>query len=308
VSEDGDDQHVGALDAFRRLRPRLFGIAYRMLGSATDAEDLLQEAWLRWQRVEHRAVADPAAFLVRMVTNLCLNELDSARARREVYVGTWLPEPVLTGAGTELGPLDDVVQRETVSFALLTMLERLSPAERAVYVLREAFAYGSREVAEVLGTSEANVRQLHSRARRHLGHDRVAPVDPARWHELVASFFAAAREGDIPRLEALLADDVEARADGGGRVSAARRPVHGRVNVARYLLGVLQRFAEGVTPSLVEVNGETALLGSAADGLRAIWFFETDGDVITGLKMVVNPAKLEFAARQLSRIGSLSGP
>jgi len=308
VSEDGDEQPAGALDPFRALRPRLFGIAYRMLGSATDAEDMLQDAWLRWHRVEHAAVADPAAFLVRLVTNLCLNELDSARARREVYVGSWLPEPVLTGAGTELGPLDDVVQRETVSFALLTMLERLSPAERAAYVLREAFAYGAREVAEALGTSEANARQLHSRARRHLGDGRVAPVDPARWQELVASFFAAARDGDVPRLEALLADDVEARADGGGRVSAARRPVHGRATVARYLLGVLQRFAEGVIPSLVEVNGETALVATAGDSLRAIWFFETDGDVITGLKMVVNPAKLEFAARQLSRMGSLSGP
>ena len=279
MSEDGDEQQAGALDVFRTLRPRLFGIAYGMLGSATDAEDLLQDAWLRWHRVEHAAVADPTAFLVRLVTNLCLNELDSARARREVYVGSWLPEPVLTGAGTELGPLDDGVQRETVSFALLTMLERLTPAERAAYVLREAFAYGAREVAEALGTSEANVRQLHSRARRHLGDDRVAPVDPARWQELVTSFFAA-----------------------------ARRPVHGRATVARYLLGVLQRFAEGIVPSLVEVNGETALVATAADGLRAIWFFETDGDVITGLKMVVNPAKLEFAARQLSRIGALSGP
>jgi RNA polymerase sigma-70 factor (TIGR02957 family) len=305
---DACDDRSGALESFRARRPRLFGIAYRMLGSATDAEDLLQDAWLRWQGVDHAVVVDPTAFLVRLVTNLCLNELDSARARREVYVGSWLPEPVLTGGGSDLGPLDDAVQRETVSFALLTMLERLSPAERAAYVLREAFAYSSREVGDLLGTSEGNARQLHSRARRHLGVDRAAPVNPARWEELVASFFAAARDGDVARLEALLAHDVEARADGGGHVTAARRPVQGRDKVARYILGVLQRFAEGVTPALMEVNGEAALVATAAGGLRAIWFFETDGDVITGLKMVVNPAKLEFAARQLSRIGATSGP
>ena len=308
MSAGGVDQHAGALGSFRALRPRLFGIAYRMLGSATDAEDLLQDAWLRWQGIDHRAVVDPTAFLVRLVTNLCLNELDSARARRAVYVGSWLPEPVLTSAGSELGPLDDAVQRETVSFALLTLLERLTPAERGAYVLREAFAYSSREVGELLGTSEANARQLHSRARRRLGADRGAPVDRARWQELVASFFAAARDGDVARLETLLADDVEARADGGGRVSAARHPVQGRDKVARYLLGVLQRFADGLTPALMEVNGETALVATGAEGLRAIWFFEIDGAVITGLKMVVNPDKLEFAARQLSRNGSPSGP
>jgi RNA polymerase sigma-70 factor (ECF subfamily) len=305
VTEDGDEQSFAA---FRAHRPRLFGIAYRMLGSATDAEDLLQEAWLRWRDVDQGSVLDPAGFLVRLVTNLCLNELDSARVRREVYVGSWLPEPVLTGAGSELGPLDDAVQRESVSFALLTLLERLSPAERAAYVLREAFAYSSREVAELIGTSEANARQLHARARRHLGPERAEPVDPARWRELVTRFLAAARDGELARLEALLAEDVEARADGGGRVSAARRPVHGRDKVARYLLGLLQRFAEGLTPALLEVNGETALVATSGDELRAVWFFEIDGDVITGLKMVANPEKLAFVARQLSRIRTLSGP
>jgi RNA polymerase sigma-70 factor (TIGR02957 family) len=296
-----------SLAVFQANRPRLFGIAYRMLGSATAAEDLLQEAWLRWQKVDPRTVAEPAAFLVRTVTNLCLNELDSARVRREVYVGSWLPEPVLTGGGSDVGPLDDAVQRETVSFALLTLLERLSPAERAAYVLREAFAYSSREVAELIGTSEANARQLHARARKGLGGGPARRVDPARWHELVARFLAAARDGDVARLEELFAADVEARADGGGRVSAARRPVHGRDTVARYILGVLLKFGAGVTPAFMEVNGGPALVATAGDEVRAVWFFETDGAVITGLNMVVNPEKLAFAGRQLSRIGTLSG-
>jgi RNA polymerase sigma-70 factor (TIGR02957 family) len=295
------------LATFRAHRPRLFGIAYRMLGSATDAEDLLQEAWLRWQAVDHRVVADPAAFLARTVTNLCLNELDSARVRREVYVGSWLPEPVLTGAGVNDSPLESAVQRETVSFALLTLLERLSPAERAAYVLREAFGYSSREVGELIGTSEANARQLHARARKHLDAEPVRRADPARWQELVTRFFAAARDGDVARLEELFATDVEARADGGGRVSAARRPVHGRNAVARYILGVLQKFAGGVAPAFREVNGEPALVATGGDGLRAVWFFETDGALITGLKMVVNPEKLAFLGRQLSRIGTPSG-
>ena len=296
-----------ALAVFHRHRPHLFGIAYRLLGSATDAEDLLQDAWLRWEGVDHHVVADPAAYLARLVTNLCLNELNSARARREVYVGSWLPEPVLTGGGTALGLLDGAVQRESVSFALLTLLERLSPAERAAYVLREAFAYSAREVAELIGTSEANARQLHARARRHLGSEIAAPVDPQRWHDLVDRFFAAAQDGDLARLEELFAEDVEARADGGGQVSAARRPVRGRDVVARYLLGVVQKFGEGLTPALIEVNGAPALVATAGDELRAVWFIETDGTVITGVKMVVNPEKLAFAGRQLSRIAAPSG-
>src|SRR3954462_6713135 len=193
-----------ALDAFQAHRRRLFGIAYRLLGSATDAEDVLQDAWLRWQGVDPARVSDPAAYLARTVTNLSLTALTSARARREVYVGPWVPEPVLTGRGAEpdLGPLADAVQKESVSFALLTLLERLPPAERAAYVLREAFAYTPREVAELIGTTEANVRQLHSRARRHVDGAATREVDPAAWQELITRFLSAARDGDVTGLEA----------------------------------------------------------------------------------------------------------
>jgi RNA polymerase sigma factor (sigma-70 family) len=237
---------TAALDEFQEQRQRLFGIAYRMLGSATDAEDVLQDAWLRWEGVDRPGVADPAAFLARTVTNLCLNALTSARARREVYVGPWLPEPVLTGnAVGGSGPLDDALQRESISFALLALLERLSPAERAAYVLREAFAYSPREVAELIGTTEANARQLHSRARRHVVVPQSREVDAAHWRELITRFLVAARDGDLAGLEALLAADVVSRSDGGGIVSAARRPVLGRENVARFVAGLFRRFEEG---------------------------------------------------------------
>jgi RNA polymerase sigma-70 factor (TIGR02957 family) len=298
-----------ALDEFQKQRARLFGIAYRMLGSATDAEDVLQDAWMRWQSADRARVADPAAFLARTVTNLCLNALTSARARREVYVGPWLPEPVLTGdgAGGDLGPLDDAVQRESVSFALLALLERLSPAERAAYVLREAFAYSPREVADLMGTSEANARQLHSRARRHVAGARSRKVDVAHWQDLIARFLVAARDGNLAGLEALLTADVVARADGGGIINAAQRPVQGRENVARYVAGVVLRFSEGLLPVFVEVNGTPAVAFTDAAGVHAVLVLDTDGERLTTLDLVINPHKLAYAQGQLSRIGGLPG-
>ena len=300
------DDPAPGLAEFQALRPRLFGIAYRMLGSATDAEDILQDAWLRWQSVDRSTVRSPEAFLVRMVTNLCLTALDSARARREVYVGPWLPEPVLTADGA-LGPLEDAVQRESVSFALLALLERLPPAERAAYVLREAFGYSARDVAELISTSEANARQLHSRARRHVALDEKRSVDPKTWIDLVQRFFAAARDGDVASLEAMLADDVVSASDGGGVVSAARRVVEGREKVARYMAGLMTKFGVGFDSVLLEVNGETAIVSHRDGTLAGVWFVETDGVVVSGLRLVVNPEKLAYLDRQLSRTGEPSG-
>jgi RNA polymerase sigma-70 factor (TIGR02957 family) len=307
MSQDVRVTETAALDEFQEQRQRLFGMAYRMLGAATDAEDVLQDAWLRWQGVDRARVADPAAFLARTVTNLCLTALTSARARREVYVGPWLPEPVLTGEATELGPLDDAVQRESVSFALLALLERLSPAERAAYVLREAFAYSPREVAELIGTTEANVRQLHSRARRRVTVAQSKEVATADWQDLITRFLVAARDGDVAGLEALLAADVVSRADGGGIVNAARRPVLGRENVARYVDGLVRRFQAGALPLFVEVNGAPAVAFTEGGSLRGVLVLHADGDHLTGLDLVVNPEKLTFAEGQLSRIQALSG-
>lgn len=224
-------------DEFEALRPRMFGLAYRLLGSAQDAEDVVQDAFLRWQGADRAAVRNPWAWLAKVVTNLALNRLSSARVRRERYVGQWLPEPVLTTTGA-LGPLETAEQRESVSLALLVLLERLKPAERAVYVLREAFGYGHREVAEVLGTTEANSRQIHRRARASLedaeaaSASEISDEDRARWRDLVARFMAAARAGDLRGLEQLLTADVMSWADGGGRVGTARRPVLGQIGRA----------------------------------------------------------------------------
>ncbi|PJJ65653.1 RNA polymerase sigma-70 factor [Compostimonas suwonensis] len=299
TSEEG----AARLHEFQAQRPRMFGIAYRMLGSATDADDVLQDAWLRWQGVDRSTVLDPAAYLARTVTNLCLNVLDSAHARREVYVGPWLPEPVVTRGTAEelpLGPLDDAAQRDTVSFALLQLLERLTPQERAAYVLHEAFDYGYREIAELIGTSEANARQLGARARQHIGSEREQRVDPGRWRELVGAFLAAARDGDIAALESLLADDVVTRSDGGGVVSAARKPVVGRDRVARFLAGVVERFAPNMAARFEEVNGEEAVVAMLGDELGGILFVEIRDGLIVTIDIVANPQKLAFAEAQLS--------
>jgi RNA polymerase sigma-70 factor (ECF subfamily) len=295
------------LELFQEQRPRLFGIAYRMLGSAGDAEDVLQDAWLRWSTVDVAAVADPGAYLARTVTNLCLSALDKARVRREVYVGPWLPEPVLTGAGSEMGPLADAVQRESVSFALLVLLEKLTPTERAAYVLCEAFGYGSREAGELIGTSDANVRQLLTRARRHLGEAPARPVDHGQWRSLVQRFLAAARDGDVAGLTELLTVGVTVRSDGGGRISAARNPVRGRDKVARYVLGVVDRFAAGMVSGVAEVNGGPAVVASVDGALTGVWFVHTDGERVTGVDAVLNPDKLALVAGQLSRSGPLPG-
>ncbi|MEV8371703.1 RNA polymerase sigma-70 factor [Kribbella sp. NPDC056861] len=297
------------LEVFQQHRGRMFGIAYRMLGSATEADEVLQEAWLRWQAVDQRTVQEPAAFLAKTVTNLCLNQLTSARARRETYVGEWLPEPVLTANGLDdLGPLDEVAQRESVSFALLTVLEKLTPAERAAYVLREAFAYSHREVADLIGTTEANARQLHSRARKRVATDRQPqPVDPGHWRALVERFLAAAQLGDLAGLESMLTADVVSRADGGGKVNAARKPVIGRDRVARYLIGVLERFGAGLQPYFAQSNGEPVLVAVGPDGLRAVIFLGFGGEQLNTLDLAMNPDKLIRAEDQLSRIGGVSG-
>ncbi|MGL6234404.1 MAG: RNA polymerase sigma-70 factor [Segniliparus sp.] len=295
------------LDEFAAHRRVLFAVAYRMLGSAADADDAVQDAWLRWQGADRARVVNPGAFLVKTVTNLCLNELGSARARREVYVGPWLPEPVLTKDG-ELGPLETAEQREAVSVAVLVLLERLSPPERAAYVLREAFGYSHREVASLIGTSEANARQLYSRAKAGVGSRPARTVDPARWAELVARFLAAAQSGDMAALESMLASEAVSSADGGGLVSAARNPIRGADRVARYFAGLSSaRFSAGLRLELAEANGEPCVLAFAADGaLRLVAFFEIAGEKVVHIRLVLNPQKLARAAAQLDRLAALS--
>lgn len=299
-------------EEFQGQRGRLFALAYRLLGSASEAEDTVQDAFLRWHAADREAIASPAAWLTTVVTNLCLNRLNSARARREEYVGLWLPEPVLTGDGA-LGPLETVEQRESVSFALLVVLERLTPSERAVFVLHEAYGYRYKEIADVLGLTDANCRQLLHRARQRVGRQeaRFRPSD-ADLSRLVERFLQSARDGDVTAIEQLLADDVVAYADGGGKVMAARRPIHGRDRVTRYLVGLVIKFAVplGLETTIGEVNGAPALLGWAGQILATVTLFETGPGGIREIRLLANPDKLAFASRQgggLSRSSSASG-
>ncbi|KAB8198062.1 sigma-70 family RNA polymerase sigma factor [Nonomuraea phyllanthi] len=291
---------------FEEQRARLFGLAYRLLGSASEAEDMVQETYLRWSRRSSATagpVEVPAAWLTKVLTNLCLNQLDSARLRREAYVGPWLPEPVLTGDGA-LGPLETVEQRESVSMGVLVLLERLTPVERAVFVLREAFGHSHAEIGDLLGIDEAHSRQLHRRARAHVGEPRKRfESDREQHRRIVEVFMAATMEGDVATLERLLADDVTAWADGGGTSTAARRPVHGHAKVLRYLLGLGTRpEAARVSLEILETNGEPAVAIRDADGgaLYAVMVLDVEDGRVTATRTVISPVKLAFAAAQLA--------
>lgn len=286
---------MGELDEFTANRPRLFGLAYRLLGEAAEAEDVLQDAYLRW--AASGPVDVPAAWLTTVVTNLCLSRLGSARARRETYVGPWLPEPVFTDDG-RLGPLETVEQRESLSMGMLVLLERLTPPERAAFVLREAFGHRHAEIAEVLGVDEAHARQLYRRARAHVGEGRRRfAAGPGHREEIVRRFVAAASEGDVAGLEKLLADDVVAWSDGGGRTSAARRPLVGRSRVARLFCGLgTHPRAAGAEISIRTVNGEPAIVVHEAGRLYMVVCLEIAEGRITGVRSVLNPDKLAYAA------------
>jgi RNA polymerase sigma factor (sigma-70 family) len=247
---------------------RLFSIAYRILGSASDAEDAVQDTYLRWRTATDVRTAE--AYLVRVVTRVAVDRLRTARARREVYVGPWLPEPVLTGPRTA-EPLDTVEQRESVSFAVLLLLERLSPTERAVFVLRSVFDYEYAELSEMLDITADDCRQLYSRARAHLAEDRRwFGVSRQAHADLTRRLLAATSGGDLDRLEALLCEDVVVLTDGGGRVRAALRPIIGRTAVARLLLGISPRGPAMVDMALVEVNGTQGLITTEGGRLTSV--------------------------------------
>ncbi|QFZ20683.1 RNA polymerase sigma-70 factor [Saccharothrix syringae] len=284
---------------FEQQRPRLFALAYRLLGSAAEAEDVVQDTYLRWSAVDREYVATPGAWLAKVLTNLCLNRLTSARNLRERYVGPWLPEPVLTDTAP-LGPMEVAEQRESVSLALLVLLERLTPAERAVFVLREAFGYTHRGIAEVLNVSEASSQQLYRRARAHLDRSRRRfEPDPAQGALIARRFFSAARTGNLVELERVLAADVVSWADGGGKVTAARRLVRGAPEVARYLAGWMAGSLPGLEIAIREVNGEPAILAVSAGRLWGVMVLEMMAGRIAALRTVVNPDKLAFADSQL---------
>jgi len=248
--------HDDGLSAFAPVRPRLFGIAYRMLGSATEAEDIVQDVWLRWQSINRSTVENPPAYLATTTTRLCINLAQSAHSRRETYIGTWLPEPVDTGSDPTIGAERD----EALKLAVLMLLEKLSPTERAAYVLREAFDYSYSQIADILQMEEANVRQLVSRARKHIEDGRRTPVSPGEQRRLLEAFIAAAQKADMAALEGLFAEDVVSYSDGGGLVRAAGVPVSGRKRVATFIAAVSIWCWKGVTLDWVETNGQAAVL------------------------------------------------
>src|SRR6201996_5021300 len=251
------DKDDDGLSAFADVRPRLFGIAYRMLGSVAEAEDIVQDVWLRWQATDRSVVENPPAFLATTTTRMCINFAQSAQSRRETYVGPWLPEPVDTSSDPALG----AERGEALGFAILLLLERLSPTERAAYVLREAFDYSYREIADILQMEEANTRQLVSRARKHIADGRRTPASSQEQRRLLEAFIGAAQKGDLAALEGLFAEDVVSYSDGGGIVrTAARVPVTGRERVAKFIAAFASHFWMAMQLTWVETNGQASVL------------------------------------------------
>ncbi|MFB7292889.1 RNA polymerase sigma-70 factor [Actinacidiphila glaucinigra] len=296
------------VERFEASRPRLEAVAYRLLGSASEAEDAVQETFLRWQAADIDRVDVPEAWLTKVLTNLCLNQLTSARARRETYVGEWLPEPLLAG-DPMLGPADTAEQRESVSYAVLVLLERLTPNERAVYVLREAFAYPHREIAEILDITEAASQQIHHRAKKHVADGRArgagAGIDEAAARRVVEEFLAAATSGRTEPLVRLLTQDAVAVGDGGGKVPARAKAFEGALAVAKFLRGLFKpgtakRTLVGGTAEIhaTDVNGAPAVVAVVDGRVVGVMCLEVTADRVAAVRNQVNPDKLERATRR----------
>jgi len=283
-------EHDDGLSAFAGVRPRLFGIAYRMLGSAAEAEDVVQDVWLRWQSTNRKAVENPPAYLATTTTRLCINVAQSAHTRRETYIGTWLPEPVDTSSDPTVG----AERGEALKLAVLMLLEKLSPTERAAYVLREAFDYSYDQIADILQMQEANVRQLVSRAHKHIADGRRAPVSSGEQRRL---------------LEAFIAEDVVSTSDGGGIVRAARVPVVGRERVAKFI-ATAAHFWQGVTLAWVETNGQAAVLVSRDGVPVALTTIDASEQGIDQIVWILRPSKLAGISKSGQRLsqGCVQGP
>ncbi len=281
---------------FQEYRLLLFSIAYRMLGEASAAEDVVQEAFVRWLQSDEQAVQSPRSYLTTIVVRLCIDQLRTARAQREVYVGPWLPEPVATGQRPELTATAELA--ESLSFAFLLMLEKLSPRERAVLLLREVFDYEYPEIAAILGTNAASCRQLLHRARQHLSQsERRFSVPPAQQEQLTARFMQATAEGDVEGLLGLLADEAILFTDGGGKVRAALKPIQGARRVARGMFGALRKwFPADLEPVLSEINGQPAIVGLVQGKPVGVILLHLRGGRVSRIYGVVNPEKLRWLA------------
>ncbi|MBZ4020467.1 RNA polymerase sigma-70 factor [Streptomyces purpurogeneiscleroticus] len=283
-----------ATDVFEEHRPVLQGVAYRMLGRVADAEDVVQEAWLRWSAADHDTVREPRAYLVRVTTRLAIDRLRQVQARREAYVGPWLPEPVATDFGGAVpDSADRAVFTESVTLAVLVVMESLSPLERAVFVLREAFGYPYAEIASVLERGEAAVRQLAGRARRHVEERKPRfEVNPERQRDLTERFLAAAAGDDLQGLIGLLAEDVRLVGDSGGKAKAPLRVIETADKVGRFLVGVSKAPAVDLRFGFAELNGGIALVGRVGDRVDSVFQLDVVDGRIQTIYVVRNPDKL----------------
>jgi RNA polymerase sigma-70 factor, ECF subfamily len=273
-------------EVFDRHRPLLFSIAYRMLGSVMDAEDIVQEAFVRWQRASGTEVRSPRAYLSSVVTRLCIDQLRSARVQREQYVGPWLPEPLPTE------PAPNAVD-ESLSMAFLVLLESLTPTERAVFLLREVFDYDYGEISRFVGKSEANCRQIARRARQSVAARRPRFERSAEQEErLVERFLEACASGDMDGLVSLLSDDITLWSDGGGRVRAALNPIYGSDRVGRFLLGILREVPPDFVTSQGQINGQPGIVGFAGGHPMGVLTLDILDGRIRAIRIVVNPEKL----------------
>lgn len=289
-------------EEFEHYRVLLFSIAYRMTGSASDAEDLVQETYLRYSSSAGQEIASLKAYLTTIVTHLALNYLKSARVAREQYVGTWLPEPILTSeeGGFALAELE---QQEALSLAFLRLLESLSPPERAVFLLHEVFDYPFGEIGEILEKSPANCRQIFHRARQALQDRRVRfEPEPQRQRQLLLSFLSASQAGDMAALTSLLAQDAISWSDGGGKVQTNPRPIYGQQDVARFWASVARKIPRQLTFSPAEINGSPAILYWDEGNLAGVFSLILSAEGIQEIYALLNPEKLAYLQKQLSNV------
>jgi RNA polymerase sigma-70 factor (ECF subfamily) len=289
------------MDHIQTYQPLLFSIAYRMTGYASQAEDIVQDAYLRYQQADQAAIQSPKSYLTTIVTNLSLNYLKSAQREREEYIGIWLPEPILTSLPEGESPEEQYEQQESISIAFLVLLERLSPPERAVFLLHEAFDYSFTEIAEIIEKTPEHCRQLFHRAKSHIAEKRHrVSVSPAHQRQLTESFVAACKSGDLATLTKLLACDVTAWADGGGKVRASLSPISGQERVAKlFIIALRHRVPADNVLFLDEINGVPAILFWSDGHLNGVQTLDIRDTVIVGLYILVNPDKLAFLQRQL---------
>jgi len=283
------------VESFESYRPYLFAIAYRMLGSAMDAEDMVQETYLRYQATEPATIHSLKAYLTTILTRLCMDQLHLARRKRELYVGPWLPEPILTATTSDTAdPEKRVETQESISLAFLVLLEQLQPFERAVFLLREVFEYDFAEVATMLDKSEAACRRSFSRAKLHLASHRPRfPASPETHRQLLTAYFQAVQNGEMAALKDQLAEEVTLWADAGGKIKqAALRPIRGRDAVARFSLGTKRFWPENSRVELAEVNGQAALIIRVGSQVFSVLTIDVEQGRIQAIRIIANPEKL----------------